>query len=156
MIFLTVGSQKFQFKRLLQYVDDLVIQNVIQEPVFAQIGNNPAREYAFEYEQFMDRDKFKKKMAEADIVITHAGTGAIVSALEMGKKVIAIPRKKKYGEHVDDHQQEISNAFQAEGYIEVANTEQDLRLALIHVREGEYKAFRSNTKTYITYINKLS
>ena len=38
MIFITLGSQKFQFDRLLKEVDRLIADGVIQEKVFAQIG----------------------------------------------------------------------------------------------------------------------
>ena len=36
MIFITLGSQKFQFNRLLKKVDDLIESGVIKEEVFAQ------------------------------------------------------------------------------------------------------------------------
>ena len=35
----------------------------------------------------------------------------------MGKKVVAVPRLKKYGEHVDDHQKEIIEEFDRERII---------------------------------------
>ena len=38
MIFITLGSQKFQFNRLLKTVDELVERGIIKEEVFAQIG----------------------------------------------------------------------------------------------------------------------
>ena len=38
MIFVTLGSQKFQFNRLLRKIDDLVEEGVITEEVFAQTG----------------------------------------------------------------------------------------------------------------------
>ena len=38
MIFITLGSQKFQFNRLLRAVDELIEKGVIDDTVFAQIG----------------------------------------------------------------------------------------------------------------------
>lgn len=44
-------------------------------------------------------------------MITHGGTGAIIGAVKKGKKVIAVPRLVKYGEHVDNHQMQIIKQF---------------------------------------------
>ena len=56
-------------------------------------------------------------MAEADVVISHAGTGALFSSIKKGKKVIAVARLAKYGEMVNDHQTEIVQKLAGEGYI---------------------------------------
>ena len=107
MIFVTLGSQKFQFDRLLQAVDELKTD----EEIFAQIGYSNYEPQNYEYKKFLDRDEFENVMDKADIVITHGGTGAIIGAVKKGKKVIAVPRLKKYGEHVDDHQLQLVEQF---------------------------------------------
>ena len=104
MIFVTVGSQKFQFNRLLQKIDELIDQKVITEEVFAQIGVSDYKPRNYEYTDFTTQEEFLKKIEECDLVITHAGTGVIVNSVKRGKKVIGTPRLEKYGEHVDDHQ----------------------------------------------------
>ena len=104
-IFITLGSQKFQFNRLLRAVDELCEKGTVDaEYVFAQIGYSDYLPKNFSYKKFLDRDEFSKEMGKADIVITHGGTGAIIGAVKKGKKVIAVPRRAQYGEHVDDHQ----------------------------------------------------
>lgn len=50
MIFITLGSQKFQFNRLLEYVDNLI--KTITEKVFAQIGASDYQPRNFNYEHF--------------------------------------------------------------------------------------------------------
>ena len=112
MIFITLGSQKFQFNRLLKEIDRLIDEEIIKEEVFAQIGYSDYLPRNYEYRQFMDRDKFNDYIDHSDLVITHGGTGAIMGAIKKGKKVIAIPRLSKYGEHVDDHQLQIINEFE--------------------------------------------
>ena len=112
MIFITLGSQKFQFNRLLKEIDRLIDEEIIKEEVFAQIGYSDYLPRNYEYKQFMDRDKFNDYIDQSDLVITHGGTGAIMGAIKEGKKVIAIPRLSKYGEHVDDHQLQIINEFE--------------------------------------------
>ncbi|MBR6628078.1 MAG: beta(1,3)galactosyltransferase EpsH, partial [Lachnospiraceae bacterium] len=111
MIFVTLGSQKFQFDRLLQKLDDMVENNIITEKIIAQIGASTYLPQHYEYVRFMDREQFAETMDQCDIVITHGGTGVIISAVKKGKKVIAIPRLAKYKEHVDDHQLQLLHQF---------------------------------------------
>ena len=92
MIFITVGSQKFQFNRLLKEIDRLIENKVINEEVFAQVGASDYKPVNYEYKDFITQDEFKEYMEIASLVITHAGTGAIITALKNDKKVIAIPR----------------------------------------------------------------
>ena len=58
MIFITLGSQKFQFNRLLKAVDELVAAGKIKDEVFAQIGYSDYKPTNYKYEQFLDREKF--------------------------------------------------------------------------------------------------
>lgn len=111
MIFITLGSQKFQFNRLLIWIDELIEEHIINEKIYAQIGYSDYKPKNYEYRDFYERSDFLKCMEASDIVITHAGTGAIVSALKMDKRVIAVPRSTKFNEHVDDHQVEIVKNF---------------------------------------------
>ncbi|MDY3796626.1 MAG: glycosyltransferase, partial [Agathobacter sp.] len=91
MIFITTGSQKFQFNRLLQKIDELVADGTIKDEVFAQSGYSDYVPKHYEYKDFLNRDEFAQKMGESTIVITHGGTGAIIGAVKKGKKVIAVP-----------------------------------------------------------------
>ena len=88
MIFITVGSQKFQFDRLLKSVDDLVERGIITEDVFAQTGYSTYIPQHYPAKAFLDRDEFAQKEALADIVITHGGTGAIIGAVKKRKKLL--------------------------------------------------------------------
>ena len=121
MIFITLGSQKFQFNRLLIEIDRLVEEGKITEELFAQIGYSDYEPKNYEYKKFLDRDEFSYIMDKCDKVITHGGTGAIIGAVKKGKKVIAIPRLAKYGEHVDDHQLQIVKQFNEMGFIGVCD-----------------------------------
>lgn len=149
MIFITLGSQKFQFNRLLKAVDELNID----EEIFAQTGYSDYAPVHYKYKSFLDRDEFAEIMSKADIVITHGGTGAIISAVKMGKKVIAVPRLAKYGEHVDDHQIQLVNQFKELNLI-YACEDMDLNRALDIVKKTEYKKYESNTQTIIDSIER--
>ena len=111
MIFITLGSQKFQFNRLIKAVDQQVADGKITTPIFAQTGASDYLPQNFPFQNYLDRDDYIEKINQSAIVVTHGGTGAIVGAVKKGKKVIAVPRLSKYGEHVDDHQIQIINEF---------------------------------------------
>lgn len=153
MIFITLGSQKFQFDRLLKAVDELVANGTIKEPVFAQSGYSDYQPKHYAFKQFLDRDEFAEQMGKADIVITHGGTGAIIGAVKKGKKVIAVPRLARYGEHVDDHQLQLLKEFKQMDIICVCDDCSQLAASLDEVRHAEYKPFVSNTKTIIDSID---
>ena len=152
MIFVTLGSQKFQFDRLLRKLDELIENGIITEPVFAQTGHSTYVPKHFKAEAFMDRDTFAATMDKADTVITHAGTGAIIGAVKKGKKTIAVPRLSQYGEHVDDHQLQIVEQFTDMCLLEPCWDVEDLAQAYCTAREKTYTPYVSNTHTIIADI----
>lgn len=159
MIFVILGSQKFQFDRLLTALDKQISDGKIKDTVFAQTGCSDYLPQHFEYKQFMDRDEFSRMQSSADIIITHGGTGAIVGALKKGKKVIAVPRLSKYGEHVDDHQLQIIEEFVKLGFILECQNCDELYVNIEQIRNLKLSEYKSNTQTYIDsiseYINEL-
>ena len=150
MIFITLGSQKFQFNRLLKAVDEIAVD----DEIFAQIGYSDYKPRNYRYKEFLDRDEFEQMMSKADIVITHGGTGAIIEAVKKGKKVIAVPRLKKYGEHVDDHQIQLIGQFRNLELI-YACEDMDLEKAMRTVKETEYKSYQSNTERIIKSLEEF-
>ena len=149
MVFATVGSQKFQFDRLLRALDACAAEGSIPDPVFAQTGACSYAPQHISYQPFLSREEFAKKMEAADVVITHGGTGAIVGALKRGKRVVAVPRLAEHGEHVDDHQVEIVEAFAAAGHIEPCMDAADLAGAYARAAAREYVPFVSNTEVFL-------
>ncbi len=152
MIFITLGSQKFQFNRLLKAVDDLMEQGVITEAVFAQSGYSTYEPKNYTFKQFLDREEFARYQEQADIVITHGGTGAIIGAVKKGKKVIAVPRLAKYGEHVDDHQLQLIEQFKEQNLILSLADTQELEQAVRHIRNCTFHSYQSNTQRIIDSI----
>lgn len=154
-IFITLGSQKFQFNRLLIAVDKLCDKKVISgEDVFAQTGYSDYVPRNYSYNNFLDREEFSVEMGKADIVITHGGTGAIIGAVKKGKKVIAVPRRAKYGEHVDDHQLQLVGQFKELDLICECDDAEKIGEALETVKNTTYKSYVSNTKTIVESIEQ--
>jgi len=119
MIFLTVGTQ-FPFDRLVKCVDDAVSQDGFKEEIFAQIGESSYRPRNFEGVSSLEKRLFDKRIREASGIISHAGMGTIMMALENHKPLLVMPRLRKYSEVVNDHQVAIARNFEKLGYILVA------------------------------------
>lgn len=118
MIFLTVGSSK-PFDRLVMAVDALA-NRIAPEAVFAQIGDTRHSPDSLEWVHELSKGDFDAKIAAARVVISHAGIGTIASALEMRKPVIVMPRRRAFGEAVNDHQVTTAERFSEKGHILLA------------------------------------
>ena len=123
VIFVTVGSRNYPFDRLFKKLDELYEEGSITEPAFAQIGTSSYQPQHYEYKAFITPEEFADKISEASIVISHGASGSIMKALNAGKKVIAVTRLEKYGEHINDHQIQNNEAFSSNGYVLMADLE---------------------------------
>jgi len=119
MIFLTVGTV-LPFDRLVRAVDQAIEAHLITTPVFAQIGQTDFHPRNMDWAATLDKSAFDHYIAEAAYVIGHAGIGSIMIALEQGKRLLVMPRRKCYGEHVNDHQLVNARRFAELGYVLVA------------------------------------
>ncbi len=110
--FISLGTHPQQFERLLWEVERLVDEGKLVGRVFAQIGHTSYEPKNFEFEKFIEPSRFKRLVEECDVFITHAGEGNIGLAKNLGKKFIAVPRKKEFDEHTDDHQLELARVVE--------------------------------------------
>lgn len=117
MVFVVLGTQKNQFTRFLNMVEELVKSGDIKEPVVAQIGYTKFETNHFRCFSMVKEEEFQKYVSDASVVITHSGSGALFSAIKKGKKIIAVARLQKYGEMIDDHQTELVKKLTEQGYI---------------------------------------
>lgn len=136
MIFVTVGSRNYPFDRLFRKLDELYEDGTLTEPMFAQIGTSPYLPKHFGYRDFISPEEFERKIEEADIVVSHGASGSIMKALNAGKKVIAVTRLAKYGEHINDHQIQNNEAFAANNYVIAVYEMEDLGKAFRSVYDG--------------------
>lgn len=119
MVFVILGTQKEQFKRIIDYVVNS--EKLKNTQVFIQNGHTKYDKNLINSNiqllGFIEQDKFKDFVLSADYIITHGGVGSIFTGLLNNKKILAIPRLKKFDEHVDDHQIELCDKLQSLGYI---------------------------------------
>ena len=154
MIFLTLGSQKFQFDRLIKMVDELAEKGVIQDEIVAQTGFSKYEPVHFKTEPFMDALRFNECVNRADVIISHAGTSTIIKAVKAGKKVIVVPRLAKYGEHVDDHQTQITEMFCDLNIVMACNDGESLEEKLEEIKTKEFQKYVSNTENVIRAVDQ--
>ena len=150
MILVTLGTQKEAFTRLFDSIEN----SKINDKIIVQAGYNKYNSKKMELFDFIPYDEMQKLIDEADLIITHGGTGSIIMPLKKGKKIIAMPRLSKYLEHVDDHQTQIVDVFQEEGYILVCNDGDDLDDIYEKSKEFKPKKYVSNTDNFINEIKK--
>jgi UDP-N-acetylglucosamine transferase subunit ALG13 len=130
MIFVTVGSQE-PFDRLIRAVDEWA-RSRARSDVFAQIASSSFRPGHIKFTQFVEPSEFNRLMRETRLIVAHAGMGSIISALELGKPLVVMPRRAEFRETRNDHQVGTAERFGAQGRIIVANDERDLPAKLDH------------------------
>lgn len=117
MVFITLGTQGNQFPRCLQMIEELIDTLHPNQEFIAQLGNTKYKSDKIKCLDFVPETEFKELICKADVVITHAGSGALFSAIKQGKKAIAVARLKKYMEMANDHQTELVRKLTEGGYI---------------------------------------
>ena len=126
MIFVAVGTQKFQLNRLLKTIDDLIAQGQLEDEVFAQIGHSDYIPRHYRYKDFLSEEAFHSCISNCDVLITHSGVATIIAGLKLHKPVVVFPRLSRYGEHVDDHQIQIAESFSDKNLILMCQEPEEL------------------------------
>lgn len=110
MIFVTVGTHEQPFNRLVKYMDELKEKGIIKEEVIIQTGFSTYEPQYCKWSKLFSYEEMVKNVDDARIVITHGGPSSFIMPLQVGKIPIVIPRKKEFGEHVNDHQVDFCHA----------------------------------------------
>lgn len=158
MIFVTIGTM-YGFQRLIKEMDE--IAKDIEEDVIMQIGETIYEPKNTRYFRFSSREEMNKIYKDARIIICHAGVGSIISALDYMKPVIVIPRKKEFGEVIDDHQIEITRELESEGIINAIYDINELR-NILKEKVNFHNTINNNKKENLLarklkeYLNELS
>lgn len=155
MVLVMLGTQNNSFHRLLEEIDRLIENKVINEEVIVQKGYTKYESKNMKTIDFISRDELENLEKQASYIITHGGVGSIVSSLEKGKKVIAVPRLHKYSEHVNDHQKEIIKKFNENKNIIGIQSVEELEDAVKRVSEFKPNQFRGNNQKMLKIIEEF-
>lgn len=153
MILVLLGTQNNSFHRLLEEVEKNIENGNIKEEVIVQAGFTKYESNKMTMFDEISREKMDELINESDFIITHAGVGSIINALKKEKKVIVVPRLKKYNEHVNDHQLDIVKDFNSKGYIIGIEDVTMLGEAIKKIRDFKPKKYISNTNNFIKIID---
>lgn len=156
MILVTLGTQDKKFYRILKEIDRLISIGKIKDRVVVQAG--VSADYKTDNMEIFDlipMDKFDKLMSECDILITHGGVGSIIDGLKNNKKIIAVARLRKYGEHHNDHQLQIIENFSNAGYILNLKDISHLEKLLEKIPTFKPKKYVSNTTNMVNLVDEL-
>lgn len=154
LLFATVGAT-LPFPRLVELVADARRNGVFDEELILQRGTGAPAPQGVESVETLDFGTVQTILSEADIVVTHGGTGSLITALRAGCRVVAIPRRFARGEHYDDHQGEITAAFARRGLISIADTPEDFVAALAECRAREPKRATTDYSAMIDYLRGM-
>ena len=129
MIFVTIGTQ-LPFDRLIRIIDKLAPQ--LNEEIIAQVYKCGFTPQNIKTVDFLAPDEFNTLFDNARLIISHAGMGTILSALQKGKPIIVFPRIAAMGEHRNEHQLATARKFKEMGSVNVAMNEEELKAMLLN------------------------
>jgi UDP-N-acetylglucosamine transferase subunit ALG13 len=124
VIFVTVGAQ-MPFDRLVKTVDQWAGEND-RDDIFAQIGQSEYHPSNIQWTNFLEPEEFMRKFEAAKVIVAHAGTGSIITALQLGKPILMMPRRANLRETRNDHQIATSEQFRRFDSVQVAWDENEL------------------------------
>lgn len=115
MIFMTLGTHEQPFHRAIELVAPLDQE----DKLIIQHGSTPSRPdlVTAEWVDYLEAADFLDNIRRADIVISHAGVGSMITAIRNSRTPIVLPRLGRFGEHVDDHQLQLANRFAQRGLV---------------------------------------
>lgn len=121
MIFLTVGTNHARFDRLLAAFDDWDGH----EELVVQHGPSAVRPAHARCSDFLSFEENVELIEAARVVVTHAGVGSVLLALERDKRPVVVARLHRFGEAVDDHQQAFAERLAREGLVRLVDLERE-------------------------------
>jgi anti-anti-sigma factor len=125
MIFVTVGTEQYQFNSLLDWVGILLDYGFIDEEVVVQYGSSTSLPNGVQGFKSLPEKDLKALIDRSRLVIAHCGEGTALLLEDLAKPYVLVPRMRRYGEHVDDHQVDLADALEKQG-ITIARSPSDL------------------------------
>jgi UDP-N-acetylglucosamine transferase subunit ALG13 len=135
MIFVITGTQA-PFDRLVKCMDEIA-PSLTGEEIIAQIHHSKYKVKNMKAVATMKPLEFNENFSRADLIISHAGMGTIISALQNNKPTIILPRSAALGEHRNDHQLATAKILEKLKFIHVIYDEKELNTKILTFFRGE-------------------
>ncbi len=157
-VFLTVGSESCD--RLVRAFDEWAAKNAKGLRVLAQIGPGGFRPKNCESVDFLNPREYKKAFEQASLVVSHAGMGTIITAIQLKKRLVVMPRLASLGETRNEHQLATVRHFNRCPNICIADTENHLSAqidsALFNQADQEVSSVQSAELLESKSVNSLT
>ncbi|KAG4095541.1 glycosyl transferase [Neocallimastix lanati (nom. inval.)] len=170
-VFITVGTTKYDdlmkeinqesffqtLKKLgcqnltIQYGNSVLPENFPKDKYVLESGEKiDITSYKFKFDNSMENN-FKKDLENSDLIISHAGSGTILDALELNKKIIVVPNETL----MDNHQFELANAMNKKKVI-VSSSISELNHTLNNFEKVNFIPFlKENNSTFVDLLDNL-
>ena len=116
------------FDRLVQAFDEWILTRPsdCRKEIIAQIGYGRYIPKNCPYVRFLPQLDYRNTFERAQLVVAHAGMGTIITAVELGKPLIVMPKLASLGEQRNEHQLATVREFRKLPFLQVADSEADL------------------------------
>lgn len=154
-LFVPLGTQKFPFNRLVKALNEMVNSGVYTPQEIVMQSTIYEEKPLFTHHEIIPLETFNGYLDNAEVVITHSGVNSIISSMNRRKPLIIVPRMKKYGEHVDDHQIEIADLMEQKFGVLVARDTTQLAHLIRRAKEHQYQQYESKNAELVEAIRNL-
>ncbi len=101
MILVTIGTV-FPYDRMISAMDAWAADTGTE--CVAQIGEGAYKPAHMTWHASLPGDVYKRTIQEAQVIVSHAGMGSVITALQNATPIVIMPRRHEAGEHTTDHQ----------------------------------------------------
>ena len=152
MILVITGTEVHPFDRLLKHVDGLVESGQITEEVFVQRGHTPYEPKHCKWEKLISFGEMSDKVRSASVIVTHAGAGTTLLCMQFKRQPIIVPRFKKFGEQIDDHQLPFARKLDEFGLVRTVWEIEDLAEAIDAARGRVVEQKTSQASKIVSFL----
>jgi UDP-N-acetylglucosamine transferase subunit ALG13 len=134
VIFVIMGMEVHPFDRLARAIDDLQGTGAAGEDFLVQLGSCAYEPRHARHARYLSFGEICDNVRAASVVITHAGAGSTLVCIQQGKHPIVVPRRARWGEHVDEHQVPFAEKLSASGLATAVFEMAELPVAIASAR----------------------
>lgn len=145
------------FDRLITWVDDWASEQG-RNDIAAQIGPSDFAPKTLDVIPFLDPQEFRNCMVEAKGVVAHAGMGTILTALELGKPILVVPRLGDLNETRNDHQVATAQRLAEDGLILAAYSKAEFakKMRLLEQKRDSAKISAQASETLLSRLREFT
>lgn len=134
-VFVTLGTRKEEFSRLVKSIEDIIKKGLIKENVIVQAGSTKYTSNNMEIFDYCTPDEIDDLILNAKYVITQESAGIGTKCLKYKTKFIVMPRKYELGEVTakSDMLEDLHLQLEKIGYTKVVNNALELEEAISEI-----------------------